>query len=134
MSNTSTKVDTIPVQIGGMYALNEYEIAIDTLATDLVIQVPESTNRIWLVGLSIAETNALNLTFKSVNPNTLAVSKSRTMELAPNQGTPGYIDNGFYFVTNQGEQLSIQSSMPIGSTVGKNLVLLVGEAPNFRRI
>jgi len=134
MSNSSTLVDTIPVQTGGFQTVKEYEIVIDTTATDLDILTPQSTNRLWVVGISLADGAALNLTFKSINTTTSTTTKSRTWELAANQGLTGFIDNGFYFCTGMGEKLTIQSSVAIGASVGKNLVLYVGENPSFRRV
>jgi hypothetical protein len=131
MSNSATLVDVIPVQSGGQPGVSEYEIVIDTTGTDLDIQTPTGTNRVWLSGFWLSEGTVLNLTFKSKNAAGTA-SKTQTFELAANQGSIGYISNGFYFVTKPGETFSMQSSVAIGAAVGKNLVLRVTEAETFR--
>lgn len=133
MSNTSTLVDTINSQIGGIGPLYEYEIAIDTTATDLDIRTPSVTaNRVFVVGLWIADGASLNLTLKSKTTDNATTSKSQTFELAANQGNPGFCTDGFYFATKPGEKLTIQSSVAVQSSVGKNLVIRVAEGCAFR--
>jgi len=129
MANTATLIDTIPIRVGKIGPVYEYELNIDTTGTDLTVRDPAvATNRIWVVGIFFSESTATNLTLKS------GTTKSHTLELASNQGITGFTDqNGFYFVTLPGDSLIIQSSAAITTALGKDLVLRVVEGLAFNR-
>lgn len=132
MSNTATLVDSIPAQIGGVTSISEYELVIDSTGTDLDVITPGvSTNRIWVIGIWMAESTALSLTLKSENTGTNTASKTQTWELAANQGLTGLVNNSFLFCTKPGEKLTVQSTAAIGTTPGKNFVLRVAESAQF---
>jgi hypothetical protein len=127
VANTKTLIDTIPTRVGGVGPVYEYEIVIDTTATDLTIRTPvTATNRLWIVGIWLSEGTAVNLTLKS------GTTKSHTLELATNQSLIGKTEkDSFYFVTAPGDDLILQASAAIGASVGKNFVLRVVEGQNF---
>jgi len=115
--------DKIPNYLfNGCVPIYEDAISIDTTATPLSIRTANAANRIWVVGIWLANSTACNLTLQTA-------SKLFTWQLAANQGAPGQSNSSFYFVTKPGETLSVQSSATITDSVGKNLVLRLIEAP-----
>jgi len=133
MANSATLADHITAQIGQLTPVYEYEIAIDTVDTLLDIRTASQFNhRLFVVGIWLSDGAALNLTLVSGVAGGGADSKTQTFELAANQGLPGLVGQGFYFATKAGETLKVRSSVAIGSTVGKNLVIRAVEGEYFR--
>jgi hypothetical protein len=118
MANTATLIDAIPTRIGGLGPLLEYDIVIDTINTPLTVFTPAIvTDRLFITGILIAESNATNLTLSDG-------TKTMTFELGANQGLSGLVlANGFYFATLPGAPLIVQATAAIGDAVGCNFIL-----------
>lgn len=132
MANSATFVDSVTARCGSLSPVYEYEIAIDTVDTLLDVRTPATGKRLFVVGVWLAESIALNLTFLSGVAGGGSDSKSQTFELAANQGLSGYVSDSWMFATKPSEALKIRSSAAIGSTVGKNLIIRVVEGDYFR--
>lgn len=118
MANSATLLDTIPAQFGRLTPTYEYEVVIDTTSTDLDVRTASSSsNRIFVVGFVQSESNSGNVILKSE-------TKSKTLELAANQGIYDKTGPGFIFCSKPGETLTLQASMAIGSLT---LYLVEGE-------
>lgn len=124
MPNSKQLVDTIPSSFtsGLVTAVYEYAISIDQTNQALDIRTPAPGKRIYVVGIWLSNADACNLTFVSGGG-----TKAQTLELAANQGLPGFTTAGYYFATLPGQKLSVESSANIVSTIGQNFVLRVCE-------
>lgn len=119
MANTATLRDTIPAQFGRLTPVYEYEVSIDTTGADLSVRAASSSEkRLWVIGLLQSESTSGNLILKSQ-------SKSKTLELATNQGIYDKTGQGFIFCTKPGETFTIQASMAI---TGLTFYIVEGEA------
>lgn len=107
MANTASLVDTVR-QGTGVSALGpvyEYEIAIDTVDTDLTIRTPDSNARLFVVGAYFLPTESTTLTFKSGN-----ASKTKPLALSGNQAWYHELKPSWIFCTKRGEALTVQAS------------------------
>ncbi len=120
---TVTLVDSVPMQVGRLTPVYEYTIALDAINTAEIVRTPTGTNRVWVVGWDIGESNATDATFVSGSD-----TKRFTYELSANQAHDGEVKrSSYYFVTKPGEALKIQASVIPSAAVGSNLVLKVCE-------
>ena len=113
MANSSTKFQDIAIGSGHIGPVKQYHVVIDTIDTDLTIMTPaQSDYRVFVVGITLSEGTATNLTFKS-GSNALPV-----IELAANQGKWDPVQlPAFYLATKPGEALVMKSSAAISGMI-----------------
>lgn len=125
MTSTVTLVDTEPTEVGressGVF---EYELSLDGVSGAQLVRTPSvGSNRVWVVAMLVSESSAGNLVLKSGSP----ASKTKTLELAANQGIYDKVNGGYVFSTKSGEALYVDSSMAVSS-----LTIKVIESAIFR--
>ena len=115
MANTATLIQTIPCSFStsGFSLVSQYAVAFDTLTSDLTIHTPAAGNRVALVGLYYAETDAHNLIFKSASTTLVTLQMPASSGQIAGLGT----GNGALIVTKAGEALVAQVTTAVISSM-----------------
>lgn len=117
MANSSSLVDNLPVYFDtGVGPIEEREVVIDTINTDLTLKTGVAGQRYFVVGLLLNQAATANVILKSGS------SISRTTALTLNSPV-----SGFLFVTKDGEDLKIQSD-----TASTSIIVRIVEVESIR--
>lgn len=107
MANTKTLRDQEPVYFEtGSGPIQEWDLNIDTINTNVEVFTPQATKRVFVVGLLLNNVGtSVNVTLTSGSS-----AKARVLSLTKNQQQSGYL-----FATNIGEAINIKSDTTAAS-------------------